>query len=221
MSADAVQPSPPRPTRLVLRWAVAILLWLALGFSLGWYYTFTYYGRAGWPMPTPESCAAIVLYYFSVLNVATEIQAVHWMIAFPIAGILWVAALDRVARWLALERPAFERALLTLALATVPLLLPAPWLAYRAGLTDGGFVFRRMLDVALRHGFVTPPSWLNPICFALGLVALGLQAHAYHRLYAGAGRKAWIHVPAAVIALTVAACVLGAVVALPLRFWLE
>lgn len=65
---------------------VALLCWLALAVSLGWYYTVTYFGAVGWPMPSVETLGVLFLYYFSVLNVATEIQAVHWLLVFPLRG---------------------------------------------------------------------------------------------------------------------------------------
>jgi hypothetical protein len=41
-------------------WFAAVSLWLGLAFSLGWYYTFTYYGRSGWLMPLPEACGGLL-----------------------------------------------------------------------------------------------------------------------------------------------------------------
>lgn len=74
-----------------------IVLWLLLGFSLGWYYTFTYYWRSGWPMPTVECCGTLIMYYFSVVTAATPVQAVHWMAVFPPAGVIWAALLTLTA----------------------------------------------------------------------------------------------------------------------------
>lgn len=76
---------------------LAVMCWLALSVSLGWYYTVTYFGAIGWPMPSVETIGALVLYYFSVINAATEIQAVHWLAVFPISGFLWAALLKKIA----------------------------------------------------------------------------------------------------------------------------
>ena len=125
------------------------MLYSALGFSLGWYYTFTYYGRTGIPMPQPESCAAIVLYYFSVLNVDTEIQAVHWMVVFPLAGLIWSVALTRLAPYFGTQAPTNARVFAVTAMACIPLVAPGPFLAVLAGWQDDGFTFDRMIAVAL------------------------------------------------------------------------
>ena len=143
-------------TKPFLRYLIPTVLWLALGFSLGWYYTFTYYGRSGWPMPIPEGCAALILYYFSVLNVSTEIQAVHWIIVFPVAGWLWVSSLDLVDRFFRGEQTPKGHLSLAFALTSLPLSLPGPLISWWAGQTDGGFSGERMVEVALRRGWVHP-----------------------------------------------------------------
>jgi hypothetical protein len=202
-------------------WLGAIALWLAMGFSLGWYYTFTYYGRAGWPMPVPEACASILIYYFSVLNVDTEIQAVHWMVCFPAAGVLWVAAAWYTAGRFGAERPPFHRVLIVLACASLPLALPAPWMTWTAGQTSEGFVWARMIAVALRRGGVSPWAWLSPMYLGLAFLALGLQVAAYRKLFAMPARKAWASFPASVILLILVVIVAGAAGGIPLRMLFE
>ena len=134
MPQSSTTPESPATPR-VARWSGAICIWLALGLGLGWYYTVTYYGRSGWPMPTPDVCSALVLYYFSVLNVATEGQAVHWLVVFPVAGMLWVTALWALAPRFHGNRPPFDRALFWFALTSVPMIVPAPWMSFIAGVT--------------------------------------------------------------------------------------
>ena len=202
-------------------WLGALGLWLAMGFSLGWYYTFTYYGRAGWPMPLPEPCAALLIYYFSVMNVDTEIQAVHWMLCFPMAGVLWAAAAWYMAGRLGAERPPFHRILFVFACASLPLSLPGPWMAWIAGHTDEGFVWARMVAVALRRGGVSPWWWLSPMYAGLGLIGLLLQIVAYRKLFAMPVRKVWVSFPASVILLSLIAIVVGAAGGIPLRMLLE
>ena len=201
--------------------APAVALWLAVGFSLGWYYTFTYYGVQGWPMPSIEPCAALILYYFSVLNVDTELQAIHWMLVFPAAGALWVAALSWVARRLGMAPPAFGRTYLRFAWAALPLALPGPIMAYLAGQMDGRFVWQRMINVALRRGNVSPWPWLTPLYVGLGLLALSLSLYVYRVSFRTPAGKAWVHYPVSAILLTLLSCLTGAAIGLPLRLLLE
>ncbi|MCC6694399.1 MAG: hypothetical protein IT365_02105 [Candidatus Hydrogenedentes bacterium] len=209
------------PSRLGLYLTVGTAIWLGIGFSLGWYYTFTYYGRAGWPMPLPETCAALVLYYFSVLNVDTEWQALHWMLVFPAAAALWVECLRRCARWMGLAQPPFATVFVLFGLAALPLALPGPWMAWIAGLMDGGFHADRMLAVALRRGFVTPWTWLSPMYAGLGTIGLVLHIRVYSRIFRIPRAKAFMHFPVSMIVLVIVAAVLASVAALPLRLWFE
>ena len=211
-----------RETRqFALDWSAAIFLWLALGFSLGWYYTFTYYGRTGIPMPLPEACAALILYYFSVLNTASEIQAVHWMAVFPLAGALWVYALRIAGRWFGVQLQPPARAARRLALASVPVSLPGPLLAYLAGRHDAVFSWGRMTAVAVRHASARPGDWLTPVYLGLGVAALFLHLYAYHTTFRASGKQAVLHFLVSAVVLTLLACIVGAGAALPLRFCLE
>jgi hypothetical protein len=206
------------------RWrgtAIALGIWLAVAFSLGWYYTFTYYGRAGWPIPMPEPCAALVLYYFSVLNVDTEVQALHWLLVFPIAGLLWALALSVVGRRVIGNSPNWTVIFRNLSLSAIPLAIPGPWMAWIAGNQDGRFTWLRMTAVALRRGHVDPWLWLSPMFFALGLLGLVIQIAMYRRLFSGSARQRWVHYLSATIVLILVSSVLAALAAIPLRWLFE
>ena len=200
---------------------VALAAWLGLGFSLGWYYTITYYGRTGIPIPTPESCAALILYYFSVLNVATEIQALHWMVVFPMAGALWTVSLVLLAPRFGAPRPDCWPTLRRMAVCSLPLVIPGPWLMWIAGMTDAGFSGERVIAVALRRGGVNPWPGLIALYVGLGLAVLILEVLAYRRLFPLRGLGALRHVAAAGILLILLAAITGAVAAVPLRVVLE
>lgn len=204
-----------------LYWFGAILLWLGLAFSLGWYYTFTYYGHAGWPMPLVDACAAIIIYYFSVLNVDTEIQAAHWMLVFPLAGAIWTTAIWLLAPRFGQTRPPLARWCFLMALSALPIVLASPPTAFLAGETSEGFRAQRMIDVALRHGVVAPAGWLTPLYFSLGVAGLLMQLFAYRRTFPGPVYRALLHLLIASVATVLASCVAGAALGLPLRIWLE
>lgn len=204
-----------------LNWLNTIALWLGLGFSLGWYYTFTYYGRSGWPMPSVESCGSLIMYYFSVINAATPIQAAHWMAVFPLAGILWAGLLALTAPRFGGQTECFSRTALRLALASLPLTLPGFYLAYLAGGARGAWSIHVMMDVALRRGGVTPPPWISPVYLVLGLTAFGCQVFVYRIAFGIRGKNAWLHylITAALYVLTVVG--LAVLAAIPLRHFLE
>ena len=202
--------------------AIATLIWTGVGLSLGWYYTFTYYGRTGVPMPTIEPCAALILYYFSVLNVRTEIQAIHWMIVFPAAGALWAAALRVTARYLRIEAPPFHVVFFALSCAALPLVLPAPWMTWIAGYEESdGFRLSRMLLVALRRDGQAPWPSLTPLYLALGIAALAIQLWLYSRLFRLPLRRALVHYLISAVVLSATAAIVGATAAIPMRLLLE
>ena len=189
--------------------------------SLGWYYTFTYYGRAGWPMPMMEPCLALVLYYFSVLNVVTEIQALHWVLVFPLAGVIWVWALWLLAPRFGARNCSLDKAMLAFALTCLPMVLPLPYMSMVAAQKNGGHDIHHLVLVALRRAWVMPWSWLSPLYFALGLLSMGLQIVTYRKTFSARGKRAWLHYVSAAIAASIVACVIGALVAVPLRAGLE
>ncbi len=199
----------------------ATLLWLLLAFSLGWYYTYTWYGRVGWPMPVPEPGSALLMYYFSVLNVQTEIQALHWLIVFPLSGLLWVAVLAVTAPFYGGRRTEYPYAALRFSMTALPLALPGPLLALMAARTPSGLSFARMWAVALRRGAVEPGTWVTPLYVGLGVVCLIWQIVLYVRVFDIHGKKAWLHYLVSLILLALMSVGLGVLTALPLRYWLE
>jgi len=199
----------------------ACLIWACVGFSLGWYYTFTYYGRSGWPMPVPEALSGIILYYFSVLNVRTEIQAVHWLLMFPLAGLLWVSLLTVTAPFFGGRKTEYGWSLVRMSVTLTPLILPVPVMMYFAGRTFSGFSVQHIGQVALRHANVTPGSWVTPVYVGLGAAALVWQIFLYAKIYEMRGKRAWIHFMTGLILLVIMSAGLASLAAIPLRYWLE
>lgn len=188
-------------------------VWSMLGLSLGWYYTVTYFGRVGWPMPSVETLGALLLYYFSVINAATEIQALHWMLVFPLSGFLWTGI-----AWIFLRpNESLPRLAWLLSLCSLPLCLPAPYLMFLAGQTGEGWDIARMLAVALRRGNLAPWPSLSPTYLALGLVALSLHMRILRR----ASQPPWPiflrNLLAACLVYVVAVALLGSLLSFPLR----
>ncbi len=205
----------------MLDWVNAIALWLALAFSLGWYYTFTYYGRSGWPMPSMEGCGGIIFYYFSVLNVRAEIQALHWMLAFPLAGILWVMLLSFTAPYFKQRNENLAWSLVQFGLAALPLSLPGPYMAYLAGKANGVWTFHTMLDVAFRRVGGPPFDWLTPLYLGLSAAALLCHVYVYSQVFHLRGKDAWKHFLLTAALFFCAIAGLACILAGPLRYFLE
>lgn len=184
-----------------------------LGLSLGWYYTVTYFGRVGWPMPSVETLGALLLYYFSVINAATEIQALHWMLVFPLSGLLWTSIVSLMLR----PSERLPRLAWRLALCSLPLWLPAPYLMYLAGQTGEGWELARMVAVALRRGTLAPWPWLSPVYLALGIIALLLHVHLLRRSTALPWPTFLRNLLGAGLVYVVAVALLGSFLSFPLR----
>ena len=200
---------------------IVLIIWIAVGFSLGWYYTATHHSLSGWPMPTPESCAALALYYFSSLDVSTKIQWIHWLLVFPVVGILWVLTLSLTAPFFGGRSTGLCQTLRDFAVASLPLAAPGPAMAFLAGLKSSGFSLRRMFKVALRYSNMPKMPWPTLTYIALAVAALIWQIYVYRRTFGIQGRKAFLHFITSTILLTVLACGIGVLTAIPLRMWLE
>ena len=199
----------------------ASVVWLALGVSLGWYYTFTYYGRSGWPMPMPEPCAALILYYFSVLNADPWRQAIHWLAVFPIAGMVWVSTLTITAPFFGGTRKEYPWTLLRFSTTCVPLILPLPVMTYLAGGSLYGFSWRHILEVALRQAAVMPSAWVTPVYVGLAVAALIWQLFTYVKVFDLHGKKAVLHYLVSAILVVLLCCGAATLASFPLRWWLE
>ena len=211
--------------------AAISLLYLLLGLSLGCYYTATYFGRSGWPLPSCEAISGVLLYYFSVINASTEVQAVHWMAAFLLAGYLWIVVL-----WFASRRilgagssgkdgcanaqtsdNRFAALGLSAALGAVPLSLPIPFMVWWMGSTDDGFSWSHFVSVCLRHAWVNPPVWLNYVYFGLGLAGFVLQIALFRRIWHTSGKRFFATYGLAIGVLLLSSIGVGLLVSYPLR----
>ena len=176
--------------------AAIVLLYVSFGLSLGCYYTATYFGRSGWPLPSCEAISGVLLYYFSVIYTTTEVQAAHWISVFVASGYLWIASLwfvsNRVSCTSALRanperfstaHDRFTGLGLAVAIATIPLSLPLPFMIWWMGGGSRGFHWSRFIAMCLRHAWVTPPTWLNYIYFGLAAAAFVAQVAIVRRQF--------------------------------------
>lgn len=164
---------------------------LALGLSLGLYYTITYYGRALAPLPGAVALGAPFMYYVAVdERYGTVEQAWLWMAVFPVSGLLWrlaVACCPLAAR---LPRLSLAAVSARLWHTVWPLLVPLPLLAWIVATPSGRPSWPDFIAVCLRRQAVGSPRWLMPLLLAFALAAAALELRALWCLLPGStGRK--------------------------------
>ena len=199
----------------------AVVLWLVLAFSVGWYYAVTYLPGTGWPLPLPEALAGLTGYYFSQASTHAPLQVLHWLALFPLAGVAWVYLLGVTAPYFGGRCESFTWALWRVALASLPLSLPGPYLAWAAGARQGDWSFHAMLEVAFRHDGSPVPGWISPLYLILALAALALQVHAHRRLFHLRGTAAWHHLWLTGLIYLFAVAGAATFAAYPIRYFLE
>ena len=180
-----------------MRWPVVAALGtdLALGLSLGLYYTITYYGRALVPLPGFVALGAPFMYYVAVdEQYNTVVQAWLWMLVFPVAGLLWRLSLVGVSRYAA---KAADLEVHPTRLAEIcarlwhtgwPLLVPLPLLTWLVGTPSGQWSWPDFIAVCLRHRNADSPGWLTPVMMGLALAAFALEVRAAWRILPGTDR---------------------------------
>lgn len=204
---------------ILLDWVNAVALWIALAFSLGWYHVFSSYGRAGWPLPSVETFGGRLLYLFSALETRPGIQVMYWMAVFPIAGLIWVGLLSLTAPYFGGRNASGHGSLVRFALASLPLSLPGPYLAYNAGSARGNWNIHVMLEVALRGGNETPlRAGLSLLYLGLALLAFACHLYVYRQVFGLAGKAAWTHFVLTGLLFIVVAVGLGSLAAFPLGY---
>lgn len=197
--------------------AKAMVLWLGLGVSLGWYYLFMGPSRAGWPMPTPESLSALVLYYFSALNTTPSLQLLHWLAVFPLAGLLWTTTLAVTAPYFGGRRVEFGWTLVRLGMTSLPLTATLPLSLWIAGHATGGFSLSHIYSMALQRAFITPPAWVTPIFIGLASASLVWQLFTYARIFDIKGKHAALHLLLSAFLLVIFCCGLATLASWPLK----
>ncbi|MBI2425153.1 MAG: hypothetical protein HYV27_20170 [Candidatus Hydrogenedentes bacterium] len=199
----------------------AIVLWLVLAFSVGWYYAVTYFAGGAWPLPLPEALAGFTAYYFSQASTHAPLQVLHWLILFPLAGVAWVYLLSVTAPYFGGRCESFTWALWRFSLASLPLSLPGPYLAWAAGARHGHWGFQSMMQVAFRQDGHPPLAWITPLYVVLALIALALQVHAHRRVFHLRGQAVWHHLLLSGAIYLFAVAGFANFAAYPIRYFLE
>ncbi|HOS02404.1 MAG TPA: hypothetical protein PKZ01_04945 [Candidatus Hydrogenedentes bacterium] len=156
-------------------WAVALGMWSCLGFALGWYQSFTTYGARGWPLPMIEPMAGKFLYLFAVSSVPHGFKTFLWILAYPVAGVMWAILLCVTAPTFKQAPPRFCDALRDLAWASSPVVLLGLAVTVAAWIGRWGFWW----DVPEFIGWPLRPSspwpWLGLVYGIAGGIGLSIQ----------------------------------------------
>ena len=188
---------------------------LALGLSLGLYYTVTYYGRALTPLPGLVALGAPFMYYVAVdERFSTVYQAWLWMACFPVAGVLWRVSLAQAPRLFGQAPLRFRDVTAKLWPCCWPLLVPIPLTAWLVSQPSGHCDWADFIAVCLRQHNVESPPWLPGLWMPLALAALVLELRAGWRLQESLTvRCRIIAIAAALVAFVLAVCVAGFAIA--------
>lgn len=177
--------------RIISFW-VAVLLWLVLGYCVGWYRAATSPGDAGWPLPAPVAAAGFLACTFGLYEVDPPLMRALWLLLFPCAGMVWVALQCLTAPYFDGRRADFLITLRPYAWSSLPTALSAPLVAFLLW-RDWGAVLRPkyLLDFAEYYGDLWP--WLGTVFVSFALVSLLLHVLTHRKTFELRGRAAWAH----------------------------
>ena len=121
------------------------------------------------------------------------VRAVLWVLAFPLAGVVWTLLLGVTAPYFGQRNEDLPGSASRLALASLPLWLPLPYLVYLAASAGQGWDTGAAVAVAL--GQSAPPAWphVKWVYLGLGVLALLWHCYTYARLFQMPFRAAWRH----------------------------
>lgn len=179
-----------------IHWADALLAWLfwmLLGIALGCYNRFAWSAGGEWPLPPPEALGARLLAFFWPPVQGLWLTAALWVLAYPLAGLVWTLLLGVTAPYFGPKNEDLAGSASRLALASVPLWLPLPYLLYLAGGSGGSWQLGGVTAVLL--GRAGAPTWpyVNWVYLALGIAALVWHIFAYARTFRLPFNAAWKH----------------------------
>ncbi len=174
-------------------WLLASLFWIVLGLGLGMYNRFAWEVGGEWPLPPVEALGGRMLAFFWPPVSGDWIRAALWLLAFPLAGVVWTLLLGLSAPYFGIRNDDLGGSASRLALASLPLWLPLPYLLYLAGGARGGWQFGTVAAVGL--GRTPAPAWahVNWVFLALALLAFAWHIFTYAKVFRLPFRTAWKH----------------------------
>jgi hypothetical protein len=174
-----------------MRFALAIAIWVALAYSVGWYHSITRIGVRGWPLPSPESLAAFGGYAIYLSKWNPPYETLWWFVLFPATGVVWVTLLNLTCGFFGGQSPGIMMSSRAMAFATLPIVLLGPLVSYYVW-NDAG-TLRNFYLKAAQFGIVEPEPWLGVAYFVCAIVSLIAQAVVHQRIFGMRGGKALAH----------------------------
>ncbi|MBN2311330.1 MAG: hypothetical protein JXR94_20300 [Candidatus Hydrogenedentes bacterium] len=194
--------------RVLSSWATAILLWVGLGFSLAWYHYLAEYGRAGWPVPTPEAAAGLLIYRGYASPLQRLVRDVYWLVAVAGGAGLWVGLLHVTAPYFGGGGGKLCDVARDFAYTSVPLVVLGPLVTAAAWYWEWGYWWSRTDWFAAWARLARPWPWLGPAYLAAAGAALAFQFVVYWKTVRVRGVKLVAHL--AICLGLLATCAIGA-----------
>jgi len=173
-----------------LRWsspgisaALAVALWCALAYSVGWYHTLTRLGAKGYPLPSPETAIVHTAYFTALSRIDVSYETAWWFAVFVLVGVVWVGLLVMTAPFFGGQKAGFARALRNFALASLPLACMGPVVAWYVWERRGKFLYDEIYLRVVEFGLVEPEPWLGPAYMGLAGVSLLAQFYVHVKTF--------------------------------------
>jgi hypothetical protein len=171
----------------------AILLWVGLAYSVGWYLGITKMGTKGWFLPSPETAAAYVGYRVSMPQLNSPYDEFWWFILVPCVGWAWVALQCITSPYFGGLAPGIMLTTRIFALATLPITALGPIVGYSVWTSERKMFWDELYLAMTRQGWVEPNPWLGPMYMGMAVVSLVLQGVVHYKVFGIRGPRALAH----------------------------
>ena len=172
---------------------IAIMCWIAVAYSVGWYNTLTRMGARQWPLPSPETAGAHLASFIAWDGFQPHYERVWWFALFPFCGYCWVAMQVYTSPYFDGRHVSISEAVRPFALASLPIAAMGPVVAYYIYQRRGEFLFETFYLRAVEFGLVEPEPWLGPGFLILASASIVLQFFVHNHVFAIPPQRAPVH----------------------------
>ncbi|MFO7975612.1 MAG: hypothetical protein R6V12_13360 [Candidatus Hydrogenedentota bacterium] len=202
------------PREMLKNAAIALGVWVGLGFAVGAYHYLTRFGRSEWPLPTPEAAASLLAMRF---NGPLPVGLDDWtlLLLVPAAGVLWVSLLFLTSSFFGGFKSSYTETLKRFALCSAHLAIGGILLTVAAWYWKWGFWWSKAawvegpFRILYLPGREPPWSWLGAAFMVAGGVTLGAQCAIYTKCFQVPGKHIVPHVLTAAALLAAVAAAWG------------